>query len=112
VVNQALLFARGLDGGTAPSGSALLFLEIQQIISETFLPSIEVSSAFFSGCMARKISKGRESVWPMSGGSSPGTEAGRGPRGGVNDGATFYVSLPQKGARSHDGVEAHTAGRG
>ena len=33
-------------------------------------------------------------------------------KGVVNEGATFYFSLPQKGAQCHDGVEANTAGRG
>ena len=32
--------------------------------------------------------------------------------GAVNEGATFYFSLPRKGAQCHDGVEANTAGRG
>jgi light-regulated signal transduction histidine kinase (bacteriophytochrome) len=30
----------------------------------------------------------------------------------VNEGATFYFSLPQKGAQNHDGAEANTIGRG
>jgi len=32
--------------------------------------------------------------------------------GVVNEGATFYFSLPRKGAQCHEGVEANTAGRG